>query len=104
MRQGDLLWAEDERIGGYRPVLVVSRTSIIPHVNWIIVAPVTRRRRGIASELDVGVANGLAQASVVQLDAMTLIDKNVLARPIGELAVDDLNAMYEAIRAVFDLP
>ena len=42
-----------------RPVLVLTRELVRPHLTRVTVAPITSRVRGLSSELPVGTANGL---------------------------------------------
>ena len=54
-----------------RPVVVISRPSLIPLLHTVIVAPVTSTVRGTPAEVPVGVEEGLKQASCVNLCIMT---------------------------------
>ena len=68
-----------------RPVLVLTRSSIIPHLSTVTVAPITRTVRGIASEVAVGDAEGLKQPSVVNLDSLQTISAGRLGRYLGSI-------------------
>ena len=46
-----------------RPVVVISRSSLIPLLHTVIVASVSSASRGAPTEVAVGVEEGLKQAS-----------------------------------------
>ena len=51
-----------------RPVLVLTRSQIIPFVSAVMVAPITSAIRGAPSEVLVGIDEGLKRDSAVNLD------------------------------------
>lgn len=86
-----------------RPVLVLTREIVRPHLDTVTVAPITGTIRGLSTELSVGVANGLDQPSVVACDHVTTIPRDALGSRIGLLLDDQEQALSEAIHAAFDL-
>ncbi len=86
-----------------RPVLVLTRELVRPHMNTVTVAPITATIRGLSTEVEVGPANGLEQRSVVACDHVTTIPKDALASQIGALLDGQEQALSDAIRAAFDL-
>lgn len=86
-----------------RPVLLLTREAVQPYLSAIMVAPITSRIRGLATELPVGPANGLDHDSVVSCDTIATIPRESLGRPIGFLLPSQEPALAEAIRTAFDL-
>jgi mRNA interferase MazF len=86
-----------------RPVLVLTREIVRPHMNTVTVAPITRTIRGLSSEVPVGPANGLNDRGVVACDYVTTIPTAVLGPQVGRLLDDQEAALTEAIQAAFDL-
>jgi mRNA interferase MazF len=86
-----------------RPVLILTREIVRPHLNTVTVAPITSTIRGLSTEVPVGAANGLDKQSVVACDHVTTIPKDALGSRIGLLLDDQERALSEAIRAAFDL-
>lgn len=82
-RQGEIWWAEadDKR----RPVLVVTRSSLVSELNAVVCAPVTRKVRGIPTEIPLGRANGLRESCVASFDNLHLIRRALLAERVGVL-------------------
>jgi mRNA interferase MazF len=86
-----------------RPVLVLTRELVRPHISTVTVAPITTTVRGLSTEVTVDEANGLAGASVVSCDNITTIPSNALGTQIGVLLEPQERVLAEAIRAAFDL-
>lgn len=86
-----------------RPVLVLTREIVRPHLSTVTVAPITGTIRGLSTEVRVGAANGLEKPSVVACDHVTTIPKEALGARIGLLLDDQERALSEAIRNAFDL-
>jgi len=89
--------------GKTRPVLLLTRDAVQPHLNALTVAPVTSRIRGLRTEVPVGPRNGLDHESVVNLDNVTTIPVALLGRQVGFLFEDEEEALSQAIIAAFDL-
>jgi len=81
--QGDIWWAESE--DKRRPVLVVSRTEVIPVLDWIVVAPITRSIRGIPTEISLNARDGLDVPCVASFDNLQPIRKSFMTEIVGSL-------------------
>jgi len=86
-----------------RPVLVLTREIVRPHMNTVTVAPLTSTIRGLSTEVPVGPANGLDAPSVVACDHVTTIPTEALGSRIGLLLDDQEQDLSDAIHAAFDL-
>ena len=86
-----------------RPVLILTRELVRPHLRTITIAPITTTIRGLSSEVRVDTANGLAGPSVVSCDNITTIPTDSLGAQIGVLLDSQELALTEAIIAAFDL-
>jgi mRNA interferase MazF len=91
------------RLDKTRPVLVLTRELVRPHLTSVTIAPITTSVRGLSTEVAVGDANGLAAPSVISCDNITTIPAAALGRQIGLLLDAQEPALSEAIRAAFDL-
>jgi mRNA interferase MazF len=78
------LAAPDKR----RPALVLTRGSLLPHLTQVVVAPITRTVRGIATEIAIGEESGLREPSAIKLDQVQAIDRRRLGRFVGSLDPD----------------
>jgi mRNA interferase MazF len=86
-----------------RPVLVLTRDIVRPHLERVTVAPITSRVRGLSTEVPVGRANGLEHDSVVSCDNIVTIPKAALGRQVGGLLEAQERDLALAITLAFDL-
>jgi mRNA interferase MazF len=86
-----------------RPVLILTRALVRPHLRTVTVAPITTTIRGLSSEVGVDSANGLTEPSVVSCDNITTIPADALGEQIGVLLDSQEPVLSEAIMAAFDL-
>ncbi|MGQ0483330.1 MAG: type II toxin-antitoxin system PemK/MazF family toxin [Pseudonocardia sp.] len=86
-----------------RPVLVLTRELVRPHLTRVTVAPITSTIRGLSTEVPVGPANGLDQDSVVSCDDILTVPTSALGRGIGYLLPAQEAQLSAAVRAAFDL-
>jgi mRNA interferase MazF len=91
------------RLDKPRPVLVLTRELVRPHLKNITVAAITSTVRGLSTEVSVGRQNGLDHPSVISCDNVQTIPKLQLGRLIGYLLPDQEADLSEAIRCAFDL-
>jgi mRNA interferase MazF len=91
------------RLDKTRPVLVLTRELVRPHLNTVTVAPITTTVRGLSTEVPLGTANGLADQCVVACDHITTIPVVALGEQIGRLLDHQEPELSDAIRAAFDL-
>ena len=98
-RQGEVWWAETDK---RRPVLVVTRSDVIPALNAIIVAPVTRRVRGLPTEVALDETDGLRQASAASFDNLMRVRPRALTTRIGETSPSRRTQICRALSALAD--
>jgi mRNA interferase MazF len=66
-------------------VLVVTRSEVVPVLNWIIVAPITRSIRGIPTEIYLDTDEGLGVPCVASFDNLQPIRKSFMTEIVGSL-------------------
>jgi mRNA interferase MazF len=86
-----------------RPVLILTRELVRPHLPTVTVAPITTTIRGLSTEVPVDAANGLMGPSVVSCDNITTIPTTAVGARIGVLLDAQEAALGDAIQAAFDL-
>jgi mRNA interferase MazF len=91
------------RLDKARPVLVLTRELVRPHLTTVTVAPITTTTRGLSTEVPVDAANGLAGPSVVSCDNITTIPTSALGEHVGVLLDHQEQMLSDAIQAAFDL-
>jgi mRNA interferase MazF len=91
------------RLDKPRPVLVLTRELVRPHLATVTVAPITTTVRGLSTEVPLDAANGLDGPCVASCDNITTIPAVTLGEQIGVLLDSQEPIVSEAIRAAFDL-
>lgn len=84
MQRGDVWFAATP--GGDRPVLVLTRDPVADRIGSVVVAALTRTRRGLASELGLTTADGVPTDCVVNFDNIHTIPRDVFRRRVTTLS------------------
>lgn len=104
MRRGEIYWADLPLGYGRRPVVVLTRGAVADVRTRVTVAPVTRRARRIRSEVPVGRADGLGRGSVVNVDNVLTVPKELLEPdPVGRLGEPATRRLDAALRWALDI-
>jgi mRNA interferase MazF len=91
------------RLDQARPVVVLTRELVRPHLARVTVAPITSTIRGLSTEVAVGPANGLEHRCVISCDNIVTVPRTALGRQLGYLLPGQEAELAVAIRAAFDL-
>lgn len=83
MQRGEIWFAATP--GGDRPVLVLTRDPVADRIGSVVVAALTRTRRGLASELVLTPADGVPTESVVNFDNVHTISRDTFRRRVTAL-------------------
>ena len=78
MRRGEIRWCQLRAPDKKRPVLILTRDVIVDQMNEIIVAPVTRTIRGIATEVVLDEADAIKVRSALNLDHLGIVQRGRL--------------------------
>ncbi len=100
-QRGDVWWSEAPDVGR-RPVLVIQRDSAIDRLNSVLAVPITRRARGLASELPLGPDDGLPQECAASFDNVRPFRKSHLVERICTLSPARMAAACRALSAAVD--
>ncbi len=82
---------------------VLTRDAAIEVLTAITCAPITRTVRGIRSEVDVGLDEGLPEPSVINCDNLLTVPKSVLDEPVGRVDVHARVRLDQAVRYALDI-
>ena len=86
MKRGDVRWYKFEQPDKSRPVVVLTRDSIIPHIGEVTVAPVTSTIRDIPSEVVLGKVDGMPRACAVNCDHIQTVARSKVGALITSLS------------------
>jgi mRNA interferase MazF len=68
-----------------RPVLILTRQALLGLVHTASIAPITSTIRGVQSEVVVGVDEGLAHTSAINLDRIQTVEQARLMSFVGHV-------------------
>lgn len=98
MKRGDVWWAQLAGPVGRRPVVLMSRDAAYAVRTAVTVVEVSTTIRGIASEVQLGVRDGLPRPCVANADNLVTIPKAWLESRIAALSPEKVAAIEEAVR------
>jgi mRNA interferase MazF len=86
MRRGEVRWytfaAPDKR----RPVLLLTRESMIRRLNEVTVVSITSTTRNLDAEVRLGIADGMPADCVINCDQIQTLPKHKLGDRLTELS------------------
>jgi mRNA interferase MazF len=103
MRRGDVRWyrftAPDKR----RPVVILTRDSIIEYLREVTVAPVTSTIRDIPTEVVLSRQDGMPRDCAVNCDHIQTVAKGRIGPAITTLRADKMEQIRHAVAFALDL-
>jgi mRNA interferase MazF len=98
VKRGEVWWATIPPPVDTRPVVLVSREEAYRVRTHFLAVPVTRRVRGLPTEIALDRRNGLEHPSVANCDTIQLVAKSWLERRVGELDAEQTARLADALR------
>jgi mRNA interferase MazF len=98
MQRGEIWFAATP--GGDRPVLVITRDPVAARIGSVVVAAITRTRRGLVSELDLtAIADGVPSDCVVNFDNVHTLPRAVFRRRVTTLSAPRMAEVCRVLAA-----
>ncbi len=102
MRRGDIRWYTFKKPDKRRPVLILTRDSVIAYLGEVTIAPITSTIRNIPTEIVLTEADGMPHVCCVNLDHLQTVSKAQVGAIITTLHARQLFAVREALLFAFD--
>ena len=103
MKRGEVRWYKFKAPDKKRPVLILTRDSILEYLGEVTVAPITSTIRNIASEVFLSKSDGMPRDCVVNFDHIQTVSKKKIGSLIATLSRDKLREVRAAILFAIDL-
>jgi len=103
MKRGEIRWYAFRPPDKRRPVLVLTRDSILEYLGEVTVAPVTSTVRGIPSEVLLSAADGMPRECAINCDHIQTVAKAKVGAAITTMSAGRMAEVTRAIRFVLDL-
>jgi mRNA interferase MazF len=97
VRRGEIWLLDLARPDKRRPVLVLSRPSLIGLLHTVTVAAITSTLRGSPTEVHLGTAEGLKADSCVNLCNLFTVEKRRLRAVVGTVSPETIHRVCRAL-------
>lgn len=103
MKRGEVRWYRFARPDKKRPVLLLTRSSVLRYLGEVTIAPITTTIRDIPSEVLLLPADGMPRDCVINCDHIQTVSQARLGSLITVLDEDIMKKVAVAVRFALDL-
>jgi mRNA interferase MazF len=103
MKHGDIRWYKFVRPDKRRPVLILTRDSVLEYLNEVAIAPITSTVRNIPSEVFLTKDDGMLRDCAVNCDHLQTVPKGKIGPLITSLPPAKMVDVGQAIRFALDI-
>lgn len=97
LKRGEVRWYRFARPDKKRPVVILTRDSILDYLGETTVAPITRTVRGIPSEVPLGPDDGLPEPCAVNLDHVQTVGRDRVGALVTTLSSHRMTEIQDAL-------
>lgn len=98
MKHGEIRWYKFIPPDKKRPVLILTRNSVLEYMGEVTIAPITTTIRNIPSEVFLSKTNGMPQDCAVNCDHLQTVSKEKIGSLITSLSPSKMIEVGRAIR------
>ena len=80
-----------------RPVLVLTRSAALDYLTRVTVAPITSTVRGVPSEVELGLEDGMKQPCAANLHNVVTVSGDALGRRVAHLGAARMREVCAAL-------
>ena len=103
MKRGEIRWYRFRRPDKKRPVLILTRDSIIDYLGEVTIAPVTSTIRDIPSEIVLSQQDGMPRDCAVNCDHIQTVSKGKIGSLITSLSTERMQSVRNAVTFALEL-
>ena len=103
MKRGEVRWYRFRAPDKKRPVLILTRTSVIRYLNEVTIAPITSTIRDIPSEVTLTKDEGMEKECAINCDHLQTVSKARIGSLITVLSTVILDDVRTAIMFALEL-
>ena len=103
MKRGEIRWFKFRAPDKKRPILILSRDSILEYLAEVTVAPITTTVRDIPSEVFMSRDQGMPRDCAINFDHIQTVSKGKVGTLITTLSPEKLEQVRQAILFALDL-
>ncbi|MDY7031494.1 MAG: type II toxin-antitoxin system PemK/MazF family toxin [Thermodesulfobacteriota bacterium] len=102
MKRGEIRWYKFKAPDKKRPVLILTRDSVLEYLGEVTVAPITSTVRDIPSEVFLSKQDGMSKDCAINFDHIQTVSKGKIGACITELSTEKLEQVRIAIQFALD--
>jgi mRNA interferase MazF len=103
MRRGEIRWYKFKAPDKKRPILILTRDSILEYLGEVTVAPITTTIRDIPSEVLLSKDDGMLKDCAINFDHIQTVSKGKIGSLIATLSPEKLEQVRKAILFALNL-
>ena len=103
MKHGEIRWYKFANPDKKRPVLILTRDSVLEYLGEVTVAPITSTVRGIPSEVFLSNPDGMPRDCAINCDHLQTVSKGKIGGLITTLPPTKMVDVGRAIRFALDI-
>ena len=103
MKRGEIRWYKFKAPDKKRPVLILTRNSILEYLGEVTVAPITSTVRDIPSEVFLSKNEGMQRDCAINFDHIQTVSKRKIGSLITRLSSAKLKQVREAVSFALEL-
>jgi mRNA interferase MazF len=103
MKHGDIRWYKFEKPDKKRPILILTRDSVLEYLGEVTIAPITSTIRNIPTEVYLSKADGMPRDCAVNCDHLQTVSKGKIGSLITSLPPAKMVYVGRAIRFALDI-
>jgi len=103
MRRGEIRWYRFAQPDKKRPVLILTRDSVLEYLGEVTIAPITSTVRSIASEVFLTRADGMPRECAVNCDHLQTVSKGKIGALITSLPQAKMAEVGRAVRFALEV-
>lgn len=103
MNRGEVRWYQFTQPDKKRPVLILTRDSILEFLGDVTIAPITSTVRDIPSEVSLSKQDGMTRECAVNCDHIQTVSKRKIGALLTSLPPQKMQGVSRAIRFALNL-
>lgn len=103
MKRGEIRWYKFKAPDKQRPILILTRDSILEYLGEVTIAPITSTIREIPSEVSLSKDDGMRRDCAINFDHIQTVSKAKIGSLITTLSEKKLRDVREAIAFALNL-
>ena len=103
MKRGEVRWYKFKHPDKKRPVVILTRNSILEYLGEVTIAPVTSTMRDIPSEVLLSRLDGMHNDCAINCDHIQTVSKSNVGSMIISLSKEKLSEVRDAINFALNL-